>query len=173
MINPKTIEECLGRLSALRFFPSNAYALVAIAEILQEICPDDGEAKLLVYEVLKDSDEWPGPESLRKTYSRIVNHRARAERDRVFRGAYAEARREKETHEATCDGYSIEIDDEKHTVSVTKCQKVFERPGLEMWQAPQCRKGDSISEMDCERRLTEELTRHPGYCEWTWGSVTK
>lgn len=65
------LEESLGRLSALKRFPSNPLALVEIAETLRELCPTDDDAARLIRGVMRTHDEWCGPLGLRKTCAQI------------------------------------------------------------------------------------------------------
>ena len=55
------VEEALGRLSVLKWFPVNPYALVAIAEIFRDLCPNDADGMALVQAMLSQFDEWEGP----------------------------------------------------------------------------------------------------------------
>src|ERR1017187_272140 len=89
MTNAK-IEESLGRLSALKWFPTNPHALAAIAEILRDLCPSDNDATALVHGMLGEFGEWPGPEGLRKTNGRILELRRAAERERKLREMYVD-----------------------------------------------------------------------------------
>jgi hypothetical protein len=157
------VEESLGRLSALKWFPTNAYALVAITEILKEVCPEDSDATNLIREVLATHNEWPGPLTLRTVHNAIVQRRRAAEEDVLLRKRRAEACAQRDVHESGCSGYSVDLNDDDHTVSVDFCNKIF---GDDWTDRTECRKGDSLHEKDpdlCKRRLAEELASHPGW----------
>jgi hypothetical protein len=62
------VEEVLGRLSALKRFPTNQFALLGLAEIIQGLCQTDEEADRLAREALFAHDEWMGPHQLRRVY---------------------------------------------------------------------------------------------------------
>jgi hypothetical protein len=70
------ITECVGRLSLIRYFPSNRFAIAELASILDELCVDDAEGRRLTDEALKKWDEWCGPAALRAFYwERVASRR--------------------------------------------------------------------------------------------------
>src|ERR1035438_8128035 len=164
MTNTK-IQESLGRLSCLKWFPTNTYALVAIAEILRDICPTDDDATVLVQKMICGFDEWPGPESLRKTYALILQGRRAAERANRLREAYIVAGAARKDHEATCPGYSIDLDGEALTVQVARCRQGFGSTDIEQWQWLRCRKGEAEAlNTEFLRQVQEaELATRPGW----------
>ena len=64
----ETINECVGRLSLLRFFPANPYAIAELAGIINELCVDDAEGRRLTDAALRKFDEWRGPAAFRAFY---------------------------------------------------------------------------------------------------------
>lgn len=65
------LERSIGRLSVLKRFPSNPFALTAIVETLRELCATDDEADHLVSAALSAFDEWCSPLGLRKISTQI------------------------------------------------------------------------------------------------------
>jgi hypothetical protein len=162
MTNAK-IEESLGRLSALKWFPTNPHALVAIAEILRDLCPSDNDATALVHGMLGEFGEWPGPEGLRKTNGRILEIRRAAERERKLREMYVQAGAARKDHEATCPGYVIELNTEERTVNVAVCCEGFGSPDIERWHWLRCRKGEALTAEFIQDTQAAELAARP---EW-------
>ena len=162
MTTAKT-EECLGRLSALKWFPQNPYALASVGEIIRDLCPTDADGIALVQTMLSQFDEWEGPRSLRETYAQILEGRRAAERARRLREVYVTAGAEREKHEATCPGYRIELDSEAHTVSATSCRESFGSADVELWHWLHCRKGEGFDTQLLKRLLQDELGARPGW----------
>ena len=162
MTNAKT-EECLGRLSALKWFPQNPYALASIGEILRDLCPNDADGMALVQAMLSQCDEWEGPRSLRETYAQILESRRAAERERRLREVCVTAGAARENHEATCPGYRIALDSEAHTVSVTPCRESFGSTDIEHWHWLRCRKGEGFDTKLLKQFLQDELAARPGW----------
>ena len=162
MTNAK-IQESLGRLSCLKWFPTNTYALVAIAEILRDLCPTDDDATVLVQKMLGGFDEGPGPESLRKTHALILEGRRAVERANRLREAYIVAGAARKVHEAACSGYSIDLDGEALTVSVARCRQRFGRTDIEQWQWLYCRKGEALNAEFLRQVQEAELAARPGW----------
>ena len=70
----ETLKKSLGRLSQLKFFPTNEFAQQDIVETIQELCSTDAKAIKLVDLILESYDEWPGPATIRSTYeSRVAD----------------------------------------------------------------------------------------------------
>jgi hypothetical protein len=68
------ITECVGRLSLIRFFPQNRFAIAELARIVNELCVNDAEGDRLTDEALRRFDEWCGPVALRAFYwERVAN----------------------------------------------------------------------------------------------------
>jgi hypothetical protein len=67
-LTKEALTQALGKLSLLRHFPTSPHALVALSEILQEICTDDKDLALLVREMLEGFDQWPGPRAMREAH---------------------------------------------------------------------------------------------------------
>ena len=162
MTNTK-LEETLGRLSVLKWFPTNPYAITAIGEILRELCPTDGDATELVREVLKAFDEWCGPQSLRKTRAAILEGRLAKENERKLKAAYVVAGADRKAHEDACTGYSIELDHEARTVSVLSCRERFGTADMKIWHWLRCRKGDALAPQLLQQVLEAELTKRPDW----------
>jgi hypothetical protein len=139
--------------------------LVELAQTFEELCPNDDEAVVLTRRVLRDFSEWPGPGALRETWKSILSERATAEQERLRREQRAAAVVERDAHEATCQGFSVSVDDAEKTVSVGFCFDHFgERTGDVL-----CRKGGELREKDaahCKRRLAQELADRPGWTSW-------
>jgi len=62
------IAECVGRLSLLKFFPTNPHAIAELARIINEVCANDTEGARLADRLLREHDQWPGPMELRRSY---------------------------------------------------------------------------------------------------------
>jgi hypothetical protein len=157
------LEETLGRLSVLKWFPTNPYAITAIGEILRELCPTDGDATDLAREVLKSFDEWCGPQSLRKARAVILEAKLAKENERKLQAAYVVAGADRKEHEATCPGYLVELDSEARTVSVLPCRAGFGATDIKIWHWLRCRKGDVISPRLLREVLEAELAKRPGW----------
>ncbi len=65
MVSVDMLKQCVGRLSLLRRFPSNDYALAEIGKMLNDLCPDDAAAVALVDHVLRQWNDWEGPAAFR------------------------------------------------------------------------------------------------------------
>lgn len=162
MTNTK-LEETHGRLSVLKWFPTNPYAITAIGEILRELCPTDGDATELVRELLEAHDEWCGPQSLRKARAAILEGKLAKENERKLKAAYVVAGGNREAHEATCIGYSIDLDHEAHTVSATPCREGFGAVDIKIWQWLRCCKGNALTPQFLRGVLEAELSKRPGW----------
>ena len=164
MISNQKIGEALGRLSVMKWFPTNSYALVTVAEIIRELCPDEGEVSVLVQEMVNTADEWPGPLSLRNAYTAILERRKIAEKERIQAERRKEARRERDEHEVTCHGYYVRTDDSRQTVQVEFCNQPFGEYNFA--EFAHCRKGNSLRAENpefCKLRMAEELAMRPGW----------
>jgi hypothetical protein len=157
------LEETLGRLSVLKWFPTNLYAITAIGEILRELCPTDGDATELAREVLKSFDEWCGPQSLRKARAEILEGKLAKENERKLKAAYVAAGADRKAHEDTCTGYSIELDHEARTVSVRPCREGFGTADMKIWHWLRCRKGDALAPQVLRQVLEAELAKRPDW----------
>jgi len=157
------LEECLGRLSALKWFPANPFAIAAITELLRDLCPTDDDATALVREVLAECDEWCGPLTLRKTRARIVERDQAAERERKLKAAYVVWSARRREHEDACCGYQIDVDGDIHTVEVRTCNETFGSPDIDRWNWLRCRKGEALERGFTERLLRSELAARPGW----------
>lgn len=159
------LKECLGRLSALKWFPSNPQALAVIGEILRELCPADKDASELVREILRGFDEWPGPLTVRRLRNQIIEREKAVELERLKKEDRAAAIKARDTHEAKCAGFVVSVDDEHRVISVRFCGEYFgqEPP----WRGGvECRKGGSLRGNEpgfCERKQAEELAARPGW----------
>jgi hypothetical protein len=168
MITGAILEECLGRLSTLRYFPSNQFAIEAIGEIIREVCATDNDGLSLCRQVLKTSNDWLGPATIYKTQADLVEQRQEAESKRIRSERVVAYRGEREIHEATCTGYEVGLDSDKQTVFVQFCN---ERWG-DWSDGVSCRKGSALSESDpglCKRLLEKELANRNGWMsedEW-------
>ena len=162
MTNAK-LEETLGRLSVLKWFPTNPYAIQAIGEILRELCPTDGDATELAREVLKAFDEWCGPQSLRKARAVILEGKLAKENERKLQAAHVVAGVDRKDHEATCPGYLIELDNEARTVGVVPCREGFGATDIKIWHWLRCRKGDAITPQVLRQLLESALAERPGW----------
>jgi hypothetical protein len=162
MITDVRLEECLGSLSTLRYFPSNPFAIQAVAEIVREVCQTDDEALTLTQEVLRGLNEWCGPGSFRKAYMDLIEKRKEAESKRISAERIAGYLPERSIHEATCPGYTVCLDGDNQTVFVHFCTTQWG----DWWDGVKCRKGDALEAVDaglCKRLLFLELASRPGW----------
>jgi hypothetical protein len=163
MISDKALEGCLGRLTMLRYFPSNLHALRAIAGMFSEFCQTDSEAAELTKEIVTGSDVWIGPQSFSKAAGAIADKRRRAlegigqrERQRLNKLA-------RDRHEGSCTGYGVDIDESAKTVDVYFCGERF---GDNFRDCVFCRKGGSLRDSDpgfCGRLAALELAGRAGW----------
>lgn len=157
------LKECLGRLSSLRWFPANPYAIAAVGETLRELCPSDEDAAELVREVLANFAEWPAPLALRETRKGILDRKRSEEIARKLKLATAEWHKARAAHEAGCDGFEVQASISDRTVYAQPCSVHFGGPEGQMWQWLCCRKGSDLSAEDIQRRLDAELAARPGW----------
>jgi hypothetical protein len=59
-------------LGVLKYFPSNSAAVTKIAQLIAELCADEGEANTLIEAMCDRFDEWPGPVTLRQVYAEVL-----------------------------------------------------------------------------------------------------
>jgi len=162
MITEAGLNESLGRLSALKRFPSNPFALVAIVETLRDLCPTDEAAICLVGEVMASFEEWCSPLGLRKVRGQIVAREREAELKRLDAEQRVEALRQRDSHESECLGYAVLTNSEHQTVDVEFCHRQFGA----MYSGIECGRGKALRSEDaefCNRRQAEELTARPGW----------
>ena len=62
------ILECVGRLGALKFFPSEEYARRAIMDEIDSFAENAEQVQWLFRYVLSHCNEWEGPQSLRAMF---------------------------------------------------------------------------------------------------------
>ena len=67
-ISEETATMCVSMLSAIRFFPSEAGARIAIASELQSMCNSDIQALWLARRMVRLFSEWPGVPDLRAVF---------------------------------------------------------------------------------------------------------
>lgn len=68
MVNVKHAAETLGKLSLMKFFPSDQNAQAALVEMVCGFAQDNEKIEWLVRRALAIFNEWPGPRELRALY---------------------------------------------------------------------------------------------------------
>lgn len=68
MVNVKRAAESLGKLSLMKYFPSDQNAQAALVEIVCGFAYDNEKIDWLVRRALAIFNEWPGPRELRALY---------------------------------------------------------------------------------------------------------
>jgi hypothetical protein len=68
VISVACLNRSIGRIALLKFFPAaNEDALEALAEVLSELCADDGQLGRAMAAVSKEHVEWPGLGAFQET----------------------------------------------------------------------------------------------------------
>jgi len=68
MMHPDVVNELVGSLALMRFFPSDLYARAALVETLGEMCETEDQVRWLVKRVRALYGEWPGEREMRACY---------------------------------------------------------------------------------------------------------
>jgi hypothetical protein len=164
MISGTTLRRALNRIALLKYFPAtNVDALAVTGEIVQELCQTDADVNELTQRLLATNDEWPGPKTLRETWSLIAGEHREAERAQQVRRVLAAATVARDAHEAGCSGHAVTLDCDNSTVSVSRCRQPFGEDPVEPWRWLRCRKGDAVDSELLDQILAAELSAHPGW----------
>lgn len=134
-------------------FPgSDPDVLAALGRELNGMCGDDAAAEQLRKKLVEDYETWPG-------IFEVWRLAGKQKQDRERAALLRDAEATRAAHEAECPGFCVEINEQRKTVSVELCNKVFVAvPWSYEFQEREliCRRGADI---DREKLLSEELAK--------------
>jgi len=69
MMNMAAVKALVNSMAAMKFFPSDPAARVALVEAISEIATDESQVRWLVKKLRTDYTDWPGEREMRRLFS--------------------------------------------------------------------------------------------------------